>query len=251
MSPPPQAHWALPAGFWDTAVAVGGTSLCPATRTLLGLMQRQVRGEGSFLVRDTGIDLQQRHERAAEAVGARLEEQLGIRSPEAPFQQWKIFFLTGLGEENYHPAHLAQASPRERSRLETLQPSAIMLCSQLQLPREKPVLSFPSSGSNWPWLSRLQNQPTPTSSCPGEMLCPSPACICLQGLHSPKANKAGGRNKMPGTPLIAKKTKSKCIQSANGQKQRRCLYPKTAACNCGPCKRNTLLYAKGSRPAQG
>lgn len=74
--------------------AVGAMNICPATRTLQGLMQRgQARGEGRSGARDPprlgtpALTFTHRHERASEAPGPRLEEQSGSCSPEAALQQ--------------------------------------------------------------------------------------------------------------------------------------------------------------------
>jgi len=128
--------------------AVGAPNICLATRTLRGLTQGgQARGEGRSGARDPpqsgtpALTFTQSHERAAEAPSPRLEEQPGSCSPGFALQQWKIF-LTGLGGETCHSAQLVQASPGERSCVETLQPSAIRLHLQPQFPGDKtrPVL---------------------------------------------------------------------------------------------------------------
>lgn len=116
----------------------------------------------------------------------------------------RFFFLTGLRGETCHSAHLAQASPGERSCLEALQPGAIRLRSQSQLPREKPPSSrsHPLAGSGH-CSSGYKTSQGPHLHALGR------CCACRD---SPEANKlihkSGRENKMPGTAFIAKKPRA-------------------------------------------
>lgn len=147
----------------------------------------------------------------------------------------RFCFLHWSWKRNLSLIPLGLASPGERSSLKMLQPTAIRLCS---LWRKSQPLSLPSSGRVWPWFLRLQNQARAISLCPGEMLCPLFARVFLQGFPTSQLwiHKAGWENKLPRTPFIAK-SKSKCIQSFNDQKERgKCLYANKAAPGCELCK---------------
>lgn len=115
-SPPPRAHRALPAGFRDTEKC----QRSHGTSAQVPLVQRgQARGQGRAQARDPpwpgtlALTFTQRHEKAAEALGSRMEEQSGRCSPEAALQQWKIFSSLVSEEKSVtHPTRLRQVLGR-------------------------------------------------------------------------------------------------------------------------------------------
>lgn len=133
-------------------------NICPATRALQGLVQRgQARGQGRARARDPpwpgtlALTFTQRHEKAAEALGSRMEQQSGRCSPEAALQQWKIFPRWSQ-RRNLSLTPLGLGKSWGGSSLKVLPPSAIRECSQPQLSGEKPnpcpshPLAGPGSG---------------------------------------------------------------------------------------------------------